>query len=112
MTVRKSVLWFGEQMEIKLKENDGRQGWGHSDLEWLCRRIADERNELKRAIATKSDMEIIGECADVANFAMMIADIASRGTERHNGVNDKFRWAKYGTGGHPRIGLDGERTEP
>lgn len=69
-------------MEIKLRDNDHKRGWSNCSLDWLVMRIAHERNELKRAIdrynsdaSEENRRIIINEAADVANFAMMIADI-------------------------------------
>lgn len=77
MKLRKSVQWFARQMEAKLREKDYRNGWRSCHQSWLCKRITDERNELKRRLADgSSPEEIIKEAADVANFAMMIADNA------------------------------------
>jgi hypothetical protein len=86
---RVEILSFAFVMERKLKENDHKGGWEDSDTDWLIKRIADERNELKRAYDKylNSDelhpnidaliQRIIDEAADVANFAMMVADKAA-----------------------------------
>jgi hypothetical protein len=94
MEVRKSVRWFAEQMERKLREHDDRDGWEHEDYDWLTDRIYDELMELKGAVfrfevaqmsnADRDELEhlanaVSSEAADVANFAHMVADNA-----RHN----------------------------
>lgn len=89
--LRPEVAWFAEQMELALRKNDHKGGWEHEDEKWLVKRIADERGELKRAIGRlhkscarpEVDTEplkarVIAEAADVANFAMMIADNMER----------------------------------
>ena len=84
---REPVRWFAEQMEQKLREYDasrGKRGWvddigpgGPEEmLEFLFERLRDEIDEVDRAMGDASTKNIIRECADVANFAMMIADIA------------------------------------
>ena len=81
---RLSVRWFAEQMEKKLIENDHKPDWKDSHLFDLMTGLADEAQELNGAlrdffiygIATLE--EIIKECAEVGNFAMMIADNAKR----------------------------------
>lgn len=71
---RRVVRWFAAEMEKQLVENDHKGGWGASKLAYLSKRLTDERNELSRAIRLKNPESIIKECADVANFALMIAD--------------------------------------
>lgn len=82
-TIRKEVQWFSEQMEAKLKENDHKGGWGNCGIFWLRNRLIEEVNELSAAMDAGHNSEsgldlknIIREAADVANFAMMIADKA------------------------------------
>ena len=71
---RNSVAWFSEQMEAKLAKNDHKGGWGNCELQYLSKRLTDERKELYEAIKSKDSEKIIAECADIANFALMIAD--------------------------------------
>lgn len=83
--LRESVEWFSGKMEQKLKANTHKGGWGESELGWLFVRLKEEVEELHNAIndrviptpffgVSHTEEEIIQECADVANFAMMIAD--------------------------------------
>lgn len=77
--VREPVAWFAKRMEAKLRENDHKGGWQDCSLDWLIERLFQEANELWRTINHPSTFEmVIYEAADVANFAMMIADIARR----------------------------------
>ena len=94
MTVRKEVLWFASRMEAKLAKNDHKAHWEGSDFGYLIRRLMnDETRELVRALHPMLEMEagmaksafvptqeqiesVIDEAADIANFAMMIADNA------------------------------------
>ncbi len=75
--VRPAVKWFAEQMEAALKRNDHKGGWLQDDWDELYDRIKDETKELKKECEKlyQDDEKIIKEAADVANFAMMIADI-------------------------------------
>lgn len=68
--IRQEVSWFSLEMERKLKANDHKGGWRDCSMDYLFRRLREEMDEL--ALAEGDD--IIDEAADVANFAMMIAD--------------------------------------
>jgi len=71
---RREVRWFAERMERKLQQNDHKGGWNNDSFHALLRRMREEVDELESA---QSDQEkLIDECADVANFAMMIAENA------------------------------------
>jgi NTP pyrophosphatase (non-canonical NTP hydrolase) len=78
--LRPEVRRFAEQMELKLRENDHKGGWQDEHIYWLIQRIGDEHKELIEAVLFKTDdvHAIIKECADVANFAMMVADVVHR----------------------------------
>ena len=79
--LRPEVQWFAEQMELKLRANDHKGGWANEDLLWLWSRIREEWEELHTAIFCQDPIPqdlIVGEAADVANFAMMVADNARR----------------------------------
>lgn len=77
------LQWFNRQMHNKLTEKEDKGLWDDLDIYWLLKRLKDETCELLEAISihrTKGSNreEIIREAADVANFAMMIADNARR----------------------------------
>lgn len=86
MKTRKAIQWFAEEMEAKLRENDHKGGWEGRRFGELFPRIAQERDELLLAahplnldtiaerLTHEDACELIRECADIANFAMMIAD--------------------------------------
>lgn len=86
--IREPVAWFAEQMERKLAMHDedrGADGWSVycCEMEYLMARLEEESKELIESLyAYGSPLSIdqaegvIEECADVANFAMMIADQA------------------------------------
>jgi NTP pyrophosphatase (non-canonical NTP hydrolase) len=72
------VLKFAQLMEAKLAKNrhkGDRAGWLNASPFELLRRLRDEAVEIEEALyhSTSPD-EVEKECADVANFAMMIAD--------------------------------------
>lgn len=77
-TLRHEVQVFAAAMERKLRENDYKGGWRHMAPKWLLKRLRQEVKELERRLAEKTakPKEIASEAADVANFAMMIADTA------------------------------------
>lgn len=76
---RPEVQWFAKQMESKLQANDHKQHWSKCHPDYLIHRLYQEANELWRAIEQKKTAhEVIQEAADVANFAMMLADVAER----------------------------------
>jgi NTP pyrophosphatase (non-canonical NTP hydrolase) len=83
---RECVEWFAKLMEEQLKANDHKGGWSDEDTDYLLGRLDEEVQELKDALVTyyfeishrgecqKLAKNVRKECADVANFAMMIAD--------------------------------------
>ena len=78
-----AVLKFAEVMITKLGENNWKKHWTNSRVStvFLIDRLKEEVVELQRACerrGNKSHVEIQREAADVANFAMMIADHARR----------------------------------
>lgn len=99
---REEVMQFALDMEERLIEHDDRGGWDDEDLGYLLERAGDELDELRRemlmadayyaliqskdaleeeldetcmkVINKKRAVRIIRECADTANFLMMLAD--------------------------------------
>lgn len=84
--MRKEVITFSKDMERKLCANERKGGWSACELSWLLRRLREETGELSGAIGSLLHADlidvraqiVIDEAADVANFAMMIADNARR----------------------------------
>lgn len=87
---RPEVVAFANLMEAKLRENDHKGGWKTEDAEDLFGRLGAECVELSEAIGLwriQDDWRsaalhlpacrknVAREAADVANFAMMIADV-------------------------------------
>lgn len=78
ITLRPCVQAFAERMETKLSANDHKGGWSHMAKEDLVRLLIDEFYELVVADAEN----VADEAADVANFAMMIADVVRLRAEK------------------------------
>ena len=101
--IREEVMWFAEQMERKLRDNDYKGGWQKCTIGYLRRSMENETQELQRAVIAlwvfiengyakslrgngkfvdvtvgKLARQTIKEATDVANFAMMIADNVRR----------------------------------
>ena len=70
--MRSELAWFANEMERKLQLNDYKTGWKHMPLRQLLTRLKQETRELEKAI--KNGKSVVEEAADVANFAMMIAN--------------------------------------
>lgn len=80
------IRWFAERMEAVMRSHDGKKsGWDDIDLDYAAGAILAEVWELRDEVFTylglgRRDPEktspetIIREAADVANFAMMIAE--------------------------------------
>jgi len=67
---------FQRIMWDKLMANAHKGGWESASPEELLGRLEDELEELKRAVRCAESPEAVArECADVANFAMMLADV-------------------------------------
>lgn len=73
MVMREAVDWFRDQMVAKLVANEHKGGWGGCPRGVLAERMIAEVREMHRA-ATHDPAAAILECADIANYAMMIAD--------------------------------------
>ena len=95
MTLEQEVLFrqqcarvdeFALAMKEKLRRNVRKLDWRECTFEYLVERLHDETRELLNELAEAKKrvawlphdlrVRIIEEAADVANFAMMIADIA------------------------------------
>lgn len=85
-TVRAEIGGFAVKMEKKLQKNDWKGGWDEMSLYELMLRLQEEVKELLWCIVEalvgikqdKTPNDVINECCDVANFAMMIADKAAK----------------------------------
>lgn len=84
MEIRKELQWFVQEMETQLKENDHKGGWKNCTDSYLLSRLLEEVSELLLVTLENDQLRIKEEAADVANFAMMIAD--NRYYENKEGV--------------------------
>lgn len=65
---------FMADMFRKLRANKHKAHWSTVTEAFLIVRLAEEFAELADVLGKGTPQQIIDECADVANFAMMIAD--------------------------------------
>ncbi len=83
MTLRPAVQGFAERMEANLRRHDerGTSGWDDETIDFLKARLHEEVDELvialhmSKAYPGEYKRRARDEAADVANFAMMIADV-------------------------------------
>ncbi len=73
--LRPEVLAFAHLMEQQLRANDHKPGWKNDRPKPLVDRLREETEELIVAILDHGPEQIGKEAADVANFALMIADV-------------------------------------
>ena len=77
--LRDDLVEFAETMENKLRQNDIKKTWKgmHIDklLKLLLKEVDELKNEIERPSVVGRAKSIRDECADVANFAMMVADV-------------------------------------
>lgn len=97
--LRTQVDFFAQRMEAKLRKHDrhrGAAGWRRASISHLCELLDAEVIEMRRALLDLLDTfpegddvdvanavdSVTGECADIGNFAMMIADVAETRLKR------------------------------
>lgn len=73
---------FVDAMRAKLIANLHKPGWHGAKIGWLLDRLTEETDELANALleprCLRGEVDhVVAEAADVANFAMMIADRAA-----------------------------------
>jgi hypothetical protein len=73
--LRDPVRWFAWEMEKQLRANEHKGGWENETFEWLYSEM--KKNVTVLAVA-QSPEEKIRRAANIANFAMMIADQTDR----------------------------------
>ena len=85
LALRPSVLRFARAMDVRLRDNDHKGGWEHEVPRRLIERVRDEVQELDDAVNAIRDVgpedglvdAVWREAADVGNFAMMAAEVAT-----------------------------------
>lgn len=87
---RPEVKAFADLMEAQLRANDHKPGWKGEDCWPLMYRMREETLELHEVLmpGSRGDLpawqrRVACEAADVANFAMMIADVCGALDPRH-----------------------------
>ena len=75
--LRPQLATFAAAMEETLKTNDDKGGWDDDHPNWLRHRLVDEANELAVEVSSGNYAGMMREAVDVANFAMMIYDVAA-----------------------------------
>jgi NTP pyrophosphatase (non-canonical NTP hydrolase) len=135
--LRWQVVAFAYAMEERLRANDHKGGWDGCDKNWLLYRLVDETGELAGEVYEETgDNQVLHEAADVANFAMMIADVSGelakpvtppdQSARNHQVTNDELldayqaqqeriaelegRWQQGYTSGYNDGVEDGRRT--
>ena len=76
LTLRPEVEAFARAMERKLRDNDHKPHWSECEQLYLRARLLEEVKELWHALENEAPENVLLEAADVANFAMMLADVA------------------------------------
>jgi fructosamine-3-kinase len=73
---RKAIRVFSYDMEKQLKVNDHKNGWKKEHHEFLSHELAKNFQKLTEELGkeNRDKHEITIRCANIANFAMMIAD--------------------------------------
>lgn len=91
ITLRPEVLAFARAMERELRAHEHKPGWKSDAPEDLLVRVHDEYRELGQTLhrATSGDCPVtavVSAAADVANMAMMVADVCEPLVSEHDRV--------------------------
>ena len=73
---RNKIEKFSLVMEERLRENDYRGTWKNERPEYLTKQLIKNLDDLLEAMKSGNMATIPIECADIANYCMMIADYA------------------------------------
>ena len=89
--LRPPVRALAQAMEHKLRANDHKGQWGTYGMAYgpyFLARLREEVAELEAAIlAGESPRAVLMEAADVANFALILADSYAKEAEEHDGMD-------------------------
>lgn len=72
---RESVEKFASEMEKQLAANEHKGGWNNAKSDWLRYELDKNRQKLDEC---ETDEEFFRRCANIANFAMMLAENKSK----------------------------------
>lgn len=79
---RDEVKWFSGEMERELRANDAKPGWADECFAYLHEHLQSATVDVYHAVESSGpaydQWAVLKECANVANYAMMIADNATR----------------------------------
>lgn len=67
---------FFDAMLFKLRKNAHKGKWEDVNVGQMLDRLGEERDELVKAINENNSVEVLLEAADVANFCLILANIA------------------------------------
>ena len=71
---RPEVIAFADLMEAQLKANDSRGGWKSCDRVYFMEKLEINLRDLGFNLKAGAIFQAKRDCADIANFAMMLAD--------------------------------------
>ncbi|MBE5087581.1 hypothetical protein IGI03_05905 [Bacillus thuringiensis] len=118
--VREEVKWFAEHMESKLQENEHKTGWTDCTVDFLSSQIRKNLNELDSMFQelpsnySVFSANVIRQCSDMANYAMMIADISDKYICKYDppnkGVKD-MEQLEHGTYEITQLFMEAKETE-
>ena len=83
MNRKDTVKWFSGKMLHKLDQNTNKTHWRFMPQSYLLGRLDEQLGLLRRECKVGgSRTEAIAKCANIANYAMMIADNERRFLEK------------------------------
>jgi hypothetical protein len=72
--IRPSVIRMARMMEGQLRANESRGGWSHCDKDYFIEKLEINLRDLTYNLAANAHKEVQRDCADLANFAMMLSE--------------------------------------
>lgn len=82
---------FYDAMRLKLHIHRNKGKWEGINLETLLKLLVDEVEELRETIKDGNQIALILEAADVANYAMIIANVAMKIAAGEHTEHKKFK---------------------
>lgn len=91
--VRPSVVRFARLMEAQLRKNDSRGGWSNCDRVYFMEKLEINLRDLGHDLRAGAHEAVQRDCADLGNFAMMLAEneYLQRAAALRQGDNDSKR---------------------
>lgn len=72
--IRPQVIRMARMMEFQLRRNDHRGGWHNCDRVYFLEKLEINLRDLRLNLAAGAHEQAQRDCADLANFAMMMAE--------------------------------------